>query len=959
MALGSLQISEHSALIPAHIPTYDELIVFDKDRLSFYVNNLKEQADRHWSIDPNISLQYASLIEHIGHALNRPDYVALGLMAQGDAVKNIGYIKEAWDLLWHAGLIFLDIGDKVGWARTRIGLTVISVEIDKVQLIMPEVEESRQILATANMPKKSIFLDMNVAIVHYHAGDIENAIRYYNECLATALTLDDHDTALLWPIYYNLALSYVEVGQLQKASHHYELAIESALGRNEIRNAVMAMTSLATLLQRQGKCRQALTFLYQAADLAGPELVWDKITIDSIIAECYLQLNRFREARDLMNKVIQKLTELGLSNNAARNLVHLAAAESNLQNYDEANQALDRADGFLEKGTQSVWRARQFLQRAHIAFKKQDFTVALHQADAAQAVSPSSVTAARAMTLKGKICLAQGKYARAQDHAHQALKIAYANHLDTVRYGIYLLLGRIAEAKHQVIHAVHCYQVAVAMITRSLSNLTMTLRADYLEDKQEAIHALLNLYINSGQVAEAFSTLEHAKSQVLLNYLNNQDSLHWFPSSGDSHSETCQEIVSLMSELNRLRGQHQWHYGLVYQNFAPFEEVKHAAPSSDSVVKLQQIERQIREVKERLYLLSENTFSRQADAIPTLSAAQTRLSADDLLVMYYSDGRSLWAFVIEKTATSLLKMPISSHDADRLIDKLHANLDWALSCAIDDPIKDRLTHKYKEIAHQLYQKLVSPFEHQLSAKQRLMIVPYGSLHYLPFNTLFTGLSYLIETHEVVIMPSSAFLTRQNTYENQGARIIAHTGTPQLSFVIEEAHTLQELLASKMVCECHTEENAQQSLFTKPPAKILHIAAHGEYRIDAPGFSYLQLSDGQVYLDDILQHDLRCDLVVLNGCETGRAMILAGDEIMGLGRSILYAGAATVIASLWRVDDESASRIVQYFYQYLINGASKAKALQCAQQSLLGERPDLHPTYWGALQLIGDPDTLSA
>jgi CHAT domain-containing protein len=100
------------------------------------------------------------------------------------------------------------------------------------------------------------------------------------------------------------------------------------------------------------------------------------------------------------------------------------------------------------------------------------------------------------------------------------------------------------------------------------------------------------------------------------------------------------------------------------------------------------------------------------------------------------------------------------------------------------------------------------------------------------------------------------------------------------------------------------------------------------------------------------------LVTLSACETGRAHIAARDELIGLGRGFLYAGAGALVVSLWRVGDEIALPLMRHLYAALCAGASKARALQAAQVAMLAADPELHPALWGPFQLIGDARPLS-
>jgi CHAT domain-containing protein len=154
-----------------------------------------------------------------------------------------------------------------------------------------------------------------------------------------------------------------------------------------------------------------------------------------------------------------------------------------------------------------------------------------------------------------------------------------------------------------------------------------------------------------------------------------------------------------------------------------------------------------------------------------------------------------------------------------------------------------------------------------------------------------------------------------------------------------------------------EGEADRRALQTQPAQILHIAAHGEHRLDQPDLSYLQLADGQLYADDMLQNDMSYELVTLSGCETGRASVAASDELIGLGRGFLYAGAGALLASLWQVADSSTLHFMERMYEALHAGSSKAAALRDAQTWMLASDRQLHPAFWGAFQLIGDASPL--
>jgi CHAT domain-containing protein len=136
----------------------------------------------------------------------------------------------------------------------------------------------------------------------------------------------------------------------------------------------------------------------------------------------------------------------------------------------------------------------------------------------------------------------------------------------------------------------------------------------------------------------------------------------------------------------------------------------------------------------------------------------------------------------------------------------------------------------------------------------------------------------------------------------------------------------------------------------PQADLLHIACHGRFRSDNPYFSALHLADGWMTVHDAYELRLACTLVTLSACETGISAVAPGDDLVGLARGFLLAGAPSLLVSLWMVDDAATAELMASFYRSLLAGARPAAALRAAQCELLASRP--HPFFWAPFVLIG-------
>jgi hypothetical protein len=145
------------------------------------------------------------------------------------------------------------------------------------------------------------------------------------------------------------------------------------------------------------------------------------------------------------------------------------------------------------------------------------------------------------------------------------------------------------------------------------------------------------------------------------------------------------------------------------------------------------------------------------------------------------------------------------------------------------------------------------------------------------------------------------------------------------------------------------------------AGILHLSAHGKYDARNPLFSHIALAgddeeDGRLEVYEIYNRGLNlenAELVVLSACQTNVGELSRGDEIVGLSRALIYAGAPSVVSSLWSVSDESTRVLMEKFYMHLREGMSKASALRQAQMEMIASDEYAHPYYWAAFGLTGD------
>ena len=183
----------------------------------------------------------------------------------------------------------------------------------------------------------------------------------------------------------------------------------------------------------------------------------------------------------------------------------------------------------------------------------------------------------------------------------------------------------------------------------------------------------------------------------------------------------------------------------------------------------------------------------------------------------------------------------------------------------------------------------------------------------------------------------------------------------LPYTQTESQRVANLLAvqPQHSCQHYYEEAATVARFQSEAAQatLVHLATHAQFRPDAPLFSSLTLADGELTAQDLFNQELQASLITLSACETGLGALGGGDELLGLSRACLYAGASSLALSLWQVHDQAGAKLMQTFYTRLLAGETKAAALRQAQLELRHDPDFAHPFNWAAFVLVGDPSQL--
>jgi CHAT domain-containing protein len=279
--------------------------------------------------------------------------------------------------------------------------------------------------------------------------------------------------------------------------------------------------------------------------------------------------------------------------------------------------------------------------------------------------------------------------------------------------------------------------------------------------------------------------------------------------------------------------------------------------------------------------------------------------------------------------------------------------------------------------HRLYEQVFAPVAPYLKLDHELIIVRDDALNYLPFGMLVPETKgdrpqFLIERYPISYVDSASLLDAALWAERKprgrpGLDLLA-LGSPDFGGKLPPLpHTegeVQNIRPHFKRAIVRTGSAATEAAFKSEAgrARLLHIATHGTLDAETVWHSKIEFAlapaidqkgeDGHLYTYEIFNLDLVADLVVLSACQSGLGKLRPGEGLVGMSRAFLYAGAPSLVATLWSIPDTATSELMGKFYSYLMQGMNKRRALQRAQADLIQDGYT-DPFYWAAFILIGD------
>lgn len=854
-----------------------------------------------------------------------------------DAYTDLGAYSKAVDLFREA----LDVLDQIPYADSTVRSGTLA-NLGDLRYRMGYYEEALLFIQKALVIEEKVYgreheefaSSLNLlARVYTDLGDYEKALSLYLETrnIKEKILGKEHPETTL--ILNNLAIVYYQLDDIQKALTIYlEIkAIDEKNGHQNSLDFASLLNNLAVIYQDLGHYKKSLNMLLDAHKIEERLLG----TYHPELALSYNNLAFFYQHEQDFERTLyfHKKTHAIYTRILNENHPDLAISFCNLA-YDY--EALGKEQLLHEH-----------LQKA--------------LATCANINIPLTIDAV------WKDQLLETKYASAQ-HISSAIYI-----LETV-YEFLPLSNSTASTQQQ--------QLLVSELIFHLCNELKNIRYDD-KDKLRALkhgHQWLKTHLSLLQApfdnAQAFAMSDWSKSALLLQALQSEEAYQI--------GNLPDKLVKKDKELHKRRTELQ----AQLLEDRPAEEKKQLNTQLIEIDnRINRFEQYVKENYPKYYQL------KYQDNAISLQDIQSSLDTETALIEYVIGDSVLHIFCVEQQSVDWVTIPIRKKLLHRRIKSFRKAL-----CNYQLLEKDEqgAYSNYTKHAHWFFQQLLTPVLNDKTHIHNLIIVTDGELGHLPFETFlleeapqhftpFNTLPYLLYDFNVSYSYSAA-LWKENislskdqnngqifgvaaNYDNHLDSSLLATRTAsnkQLrKTLIALPNARQEIknLANHFEGFFVFDQQASERMIKNKVADyaVLHFATHGVLNEQTPTLSSLALTeDGdsvesnfwQAY--EISKIDLKADLVVLSACETGFGKFEQGNGIASLARSFMYAGAPSLVVSLWQVNDYTTSEIMKYFYHNLSTGMKKDAALRQAKISYLKSVKGYlgHPTFWSPFIQMG-------
>jgi len=952
--------------------------------------------------EPQMAYQWLA----IARALNPADaqeQQAQIAYAQARLDMQAGDLVAAEKSLSHAQNLWKTSGNQAALTRSHLGLTQVLTLLGRFDDAEDSIRQAIQNLEEGALSNPAMHLQLagayqNLANLLTRQDKHQLALRefslvqdnldqYRQRTDILDLETLSHVEYMIASMLLNEAIALMFLDQPTEAEQKLHKAIKFFDQTDDWLNRGRAHSNLGSLYLRSGHYAMALQEFDKAlVDLTAETISddpnrdgkdtferWrqaDVTPLDQAMA--YLALNLLPEATTTLERCEQFFRNSDRPYELGQCLYTLGLVRMSSKNMNGAKLALDEAEWHFHHLDSVYWLNRTRLALSTLAYHSQERDVARTLTDTLiQDLTPINVHENRGMNEETvvqwdtgsltelqlqrlRLHLDEGEFAEAATLAGEIETILGApssvsidnpsmmlSTLPHLHLRLQHMWGQIEQATGDQRKAQTHFRQAIGLLDSQRASLPIEeIRTAFLDDKTRiyddlVLSLLEGMEGDQNAMSQAIDVIEQARSRSLLERL--------YATMTGEHESTSKNS-DLLEQRRTVRQRLHWHYNRLLSREGDSRgnaEINQAIQADEAM--LQQMEWKMSSLLE------------QAQPVD-LARFQQTLDHDKQALVYYIAGDEVLVFLVNFDKVEIFRNLCTISELKDLQSELRFQLGRAeLGSDYLNRHGKRLQRALQQALRDLYQSLIAPLETKLTAT-RLQIIPYGSLHQLPFHALWDGTHYLIERFECTYVPSASIATHCHTNPRQLHNRLTLAGFAITDPTIPQARVEVETIAHHFEQHAlYLDDRANESGMTEAVAQadILHVATHGLFRADNPFFSALKLADGWLDVRDIYRLPLQSYLVVLSACESGASRVRGGDELIGLARGFLGAGAHQLLVTLWNVNDISAAQLMDRFYTHLVNADAPqqtATALRLAQLEAI--EAGQHPYFWAPFFMIG-------
>ncbi|MEG5073179.1 CHAT domain-containing protein [Microcoleus sp. AT8-B1] len=916
----------------------------------------------------------------------------------GEKQKALEYYSQSLPL-------FQATGDRGGEAVTLTSIGSVYSELGEKQKALEYYSQSLPLRRAVGDRSGEATTLTNIGSVYSALGEKQKALEYYSQSLplfqATGYRGGEATTL------NNIGSVYSALGEKQKALEYYSQSLPLRRATGDRRGEAVTLTSIGSVYSELGEKQKALEYYSQSLPLrrAVGDRSGEASTLNNI-GLVYSDLGEKQKALEYYSQSLPLRRAVGDRSGEAVTLTNIGTVYSGL---GEKQKALEYYSQSLPLFQATGYRGGEATTLNNIGSvysalgEKQKALEYYSQSLPLRRATGDRRGEATTLHNIGRVYSDLGEKQKALEYYSQSLPLFRAT---GDRRGEATTLYGIAYAKRaqgNLTEALTNIESSLKIIENLRTKIASPeLRSSYFATVQNHYEFYIDLLMQlhktnpkSGYDTKALEASERSRARSLLELLQESNANIREGISPD----LLQQEKSVQQQLDDIEKQRIETISSPNPNATKIDEI-----DKQRLALLQQYQ----EVQTKIRTASPRYAALTQPQPLTLPEIQKQILDENTILLQYSLGKDrsyLW--VVTSTGVTSYELPKRADIETAAKNFLET---------ITSPIQRDIPQQVAQASANLGQVILQPAAAQLGNK-RLLIVPDGVLHYTPFQALNisqtagqnTNVPLIVE-HEIITLPSASTLAilRQNygdrkppsrnlailadpvfspederikgkitqaTTEkleannlglNQSLRASNRQWPPErLAFTRQEAQTISSLFPSASSTQ-KIDFDASRTTATDGSLanyQIVHFATHGLANSQNPELSGIVMSmvddkgnlvNGFLRLTDIFNLKLAANLVVLSACQSGMGQNVRGEGMVGLTRGFMYAGAQRVAVSLWNVDDEGTSVLMQKFYQKMVQQKlAPAAALRAAQIEMMQEEKWKSPYYWAAFTLQGE------